>query len=207
MRRPRLASGRSRRRLSGGLMIKAAVLHLLRADKSAGLAGHVKRRVQSPPRRDGRHSCRPASLRQSSFRLLLTLRSRRGSGDAAESVSWSGRRPKADHVVFFLTFVCFVVWWSWIPPSLRSRASMNASMRFRPFRFSQLWAGPLNAATHHASVASTAGAMTCRLTSASVISWNFAAHSSTLRISSALVPHQLDFHLDRKSHNFYVHNW
>ena len=42
-RRARLAPGRSCRRLSGGRMLEAAVLHLLRADHSAGSAWHVKR--------------------------------------------------------------------------------------------------------------------------------------------------------------------
>ena len=64
LRRARLASGRLCRRPSGGRMFEAAVLHLLSADKSAGLAGHVKRRPQSPPRRDGRHSWDPAAPRQ-----------------------------------------------------------------------------------------------------------------------------------------------
>ena len=38
-----LASGRLCRRPSGGRMFEAAVLHLLWADNSAGLARHVKR--------------------------------------------------------------------------------------------------------------------------------------------------------------------
>ena len=44
LRRAWLTSGRSCRRPSGGRMFEAAVLHMLRAGKSAGLAGHVKRR-------------------------------------------------------------------------------------------------------------------------------------------------------------------
>ena len=56
LRRSRLASDLSCRRASGGRMFEAAVLHLLRADHSAGLAGHAKRRSQSPPRKDGRHA-------------------------------------------------------------------------------------------------------------------------------------------------------
>ena len=46
----RLASGRSCRRPSGGRMFEAAVLHLLRTDNSAGLAGPAKRRPRSPRR-------------------------------------------------------------------------------------------------------------------------------------------------------------
>ena len=42
LRRAKLAAGRSCRRLSGGRMLDAVVLHLLRADNSAGSAGHVK---------------------------------------------------------------------------------------------------------------------------------------------------------------------
>ena len=41
-RRARLASGRSCRRLPGGRMLVAAVLHLLCADKSAGSVGHAE---------------------------------------------------------------------------------------------------------------------------------------------------------------------
>ena len=63
LRRARLASGRSCRRPSGGRMFEAAVLHLLWADNSAGLAGHVKRWPRSPPRRDGRHPWGPAAPR------------------------------------------------------------------------------------------------------------------------------------------------
>ena len=62
LRRARLAPGRSCRRLSGGRMLEAAVLHLLRADHSAGSAGHVKRREGSKAEAE----------------------------DAAEPVSWSG---------------------------------------------------------------------------------------------------------------------
>ena len=40
--------------LASGRMFKAAVLHLLRIDNPASLAGHFK--CRSPPRRDGRHS-------------------------------------------------------------------------------------------------------------------------------------------------------
>ena len=100
LRRARLASGRPCRRLSGGRMIDAAVLHLLRADKSAGLAVHVKRRVRSHPRRDGRHSCRPASLRQSSFRLLLGIEEPKET--RLNPFHGRGRRPKADHVGFLI---------------------------------------------------------------------------------------------------------
>ncbi len=55
LRRAWLASGQSCRRPFGGRMFEPPVLHLLRANNSAGLAGYVKRRSQSPPRRDGRH--------------------------------------------------------------------------------------------------------------------------------------------------------
>ena len=79
LRKAWLASGRLCRRPSGGRMFEAAVLHLLSADNSAGLAGHVKHRPQSPPRRDGQHSWCPAAPRQLEV-----------EGEAARSVSWSG---------------------------------------------------------------------------------------------------------------------
>ena len=80
LRRARLASGRPCRRLSGGRMIEAAVLHLLRADKSADLAVHVKRRVRSPPRWDGGiHIVRLRSVNLHSA-CSLALRNRRGRG-------------------------------------------------------------------------------------------------------------------------------
>ena len=79
----RLASDRSCRRPSGGRMFEAAVLHLLQADHSTGLAGHAKRRSQSPPRKDGRNAW-----------------GRRGSGEIRFMVG--GERPKADHVGFLV---------------------------------------------------------------------------------------------------------
>ena len=80
LRRARLASGRLRRRLSGGRMLVAAVLHLLCADKSAGSVGHVKCRSRRPPRRNGRPSRCSVPLRRSSFRLLLSSGANGGSG-------------------------------------------------------------------------------------------------------------------------------
>ena len=84
------------RRPSGGRMFKAAVLHLLRADKSAGLAGLVKRRLRSPET-DDVHGVRLRVITLHSSRSSA-LSGRRGSGDIRFMVQ--GERPKADHVVF-----------------------------------------------------------------------------------------------------------
>ena len=96
LRRAWLASGRLCRRPSGGRMFEAAVLQLLRTDSSAGLAGHVKRRPQSPGT-DGIHGVRLRGVNLHSARSSA-LSGRRGSGDIRFMVR--GERPKADHVGF-----------------------------------------------------------------------------------------------------------
>ena len=104
LRRARLASGRLCRRLSGGRMLVAVVLHLLCADKSAGSVGHVKCRSRCPPRRNERQSWSSAPLRRSSFRLLLSSEANGGSGGRAGMPPRGGRagagrfgvRPRPD---------------------------------------------------------------------------------------------------------------
>ena len=75
---------------------EAAVLRLLRTDSSAGLAGHVKRRPQSPGT-DGIHGVRLRGVNLHSARSSA-LSGRRGSGDIRFMVR--GERQKADHVGF-----------------------------------------------------------------------------------------------------------
>ena len=101
LRRAWLASGRLCRRPSGGRMFEAAVLHLLRADNSAGLAGHVKRQPRSPGA-DGIHGVRLRVVNLHSARSSA-LSGRRGSGDIRFMVR--GERPKADHVGFLIKSV------------------------------------------------------------------------------------------------------
>ncbi len=96
-RRAWLASGRLLRRRAGGRMFEVSVLHLLWADNSAGLAGHVKRRSRSPPRRDGIRGVRLRVVNLHSA-CSSALSGRRGSGEIRFMVG--GGRPKADHVVF-----------------------------------------------------------------------------------------------------------
>ena len=93
LRRARLASGRLCRRLSGGRMLVAVVLHLLCVDKSAGSVGNVICRNRCQRHRNERHSWCSAPLRRSSFRLLLSSGANDGSGKRRNAAY--GRRAGA----------------------------------------------------------------------------------------------------------------
>ena len=113
----RLASGRSCRRLPGGRMLVAVVLHLLCADKSAGSGGHVKFRSRWRKRGTLRNAAASGTVFCAGIgspkirRPLCPLppsiihdpeeNCHPERDDAPEPVSWSGRAANGRSCGFF----------------------------------------------------------------------------------------------------------